>query len=83
MTVAVGMNGVHEFCPYKKWLRAYMKDFVLDTILSRSAKGSGLFNNSKINQIADEYWGGKTGAYTDVMTVLDLSLAQQQFRGSL
>ena len=80
---AIGMLGLHEICLYRRWFRIHMKEFILDTILSRSAKECGLFHFPKINQILEDYFDGKRGLYTDLVTAFDLALAQQQFRASL
>ena len=33
--------GLHEFKDYTVWLKSYMKEFIHDTLLSDSIKGSG------------------------------------------
>jgi hypothetical protein len=82
VTGALAISGMHEFCPYRRWLRQH-RDFVADSILSRAVNDCGLFNIPRTKQIVEQYWNGKIGVYGDVMIVLDLALAQQQFCASL
>jgi hypothetical protein len=76
------MHGLHEFRLYKKRLRMDLKEFMWDTMLSRSSKDCGIFDFPVLSRMLDDYAAGRTHVYTEIVAALDLALAQQQFRAT-
>ena len=72
--------GLHEFKDYTVWLKSYMKEFIHDTLLSDSIKGSGLFNVKILTKILEEHYSDRNDHYKEIVFALDLALAKQIFK---
>jgi hypothetical protein len=78
----MNIAGLHEYTPFKAWMK-YLRDFVYDTVLSKSVRTSGLFNEKKIESMLNEHYMFDKNHYRALTTSLDLALAQQIFRAKL
>ncbi len=77
----IGAEGLQEIKPYRSWLTDWLKDFVHDTLLSRTTRDSGVFKVTELERVLrDHYALGKPQTGT-IMAALDLALAQQLFCG--
>jgi len=77
----IGAAGLQEIKPYRSWLTDWLKDFVHDTLLSRTTRDSGVFKVAELERVLrDHYALGKPQTGT-IMAALDLALAYQLFCG--
>ncbi len=77
----IGAEGLQEIKPYRSWLTDWLKDFVHDTLLSRTTRDSGVFKVAELERVLrDHYALGKPQTGT-IMAALDLALAYQLFCG--
>ncbi len=74
------ITGLHEFRYHKKWMKSYLKEFVIDTLSSNSAKNCGLFNLKNVNKMLKEHFLSVKCHHKALTFALDLALAQQIFK---
>jgi hypothetical protein len=79
----LGIAGLHEHRHAKRWLRERLRDFSYDTLRSKQASDSGLFDSATASRMLDEHYSGQASHHGALVLALDLSLAAQNFRASL
>jgi len=74
--------GLHNFKQLSKCLY-FMKEFVYDILLSKSAKEMGILDNKGTSRVLDEHYLGKRDHTQTLDFVLTILLAQKMFKASL
>ncbi|MBK6750921.1 MAG: asparagine synthase (glutamine-hydrolyzing) [Pyrinomonadaceae bacterium] len=65
--------------PIGRWLRGYMKDYMIENLLSEKLSNRGLFERKAIKKMIDEHLSGQTDYATPLWSLLMLELWFQQF----
>jgi len=56
-----------------------LREFVNDTLRSKSVAESGLFSAAALGHLLDEHYDGVSSHHTTIVATLDLALAHQNF----
>jgi len=78
----LGVDGLHEIRPWREWFDNALREFVNDSLRSRSVTESDLFNAAAVVRLLDEHYHGVRPHYDTLLATLDLALAQQLFAES-
>lgn len=81
--VVAGISGVHEYRPYNRWFRKYLKEFTLDLFTSKEVGECGLFDGSALKKNAQRYFSGEEKLHKNITLSLDLALAAKTFNARL
>ena len=82
MLAALGASGLHEITQSRLWLDTVLREFVNDTLRSRSVTESGLFSVAPLVRMLDEHYRGVSPHHTTIVAMLDVALAHQVFSAS-
>jgi hypothetical protein len=78
MADALGITGLHVFKHAQKWMRGYLREFIVDSINAPGVKG--YFDTAITGRLVDQFIAGEeSGAYPTVGFALDLALAHKNF----
>lgn len=78
-----GITGLHEYKHTNVWLRAFLKEFIHDTLLSSSVRNGGLFENGSLTKILNDHFTMYKSHEKEIILALDLALAQDIFKASV
>lgn len=72
------ISGLDVYRHPDKWMKAYLRDFVFDRVLSKSM--DDVFNKTILEKLLNEYFDGKINRhYETICFALDISLAKDLF----
>ena len=75
LTRRLGISGIQEFAPPRRWLDLLLDDFAQDLFHSARTRESGVFDHRQLLKLLEEHRGGKRRHYATLMAALDLAAA--------
>lgn len=78
-----GITGLSDFRNKRLWLRRELREFVYDTLWSKSIRHAGVFEPKNLESAVREYYAGGSECQETIELALDLALAHRIFNASI